>query len=103
MLYSVGVFRHYCGFNYFQDAVFLAVKEPERLQNIQKELYLPIAIKYHTRIANVEKNIRTVRDVIMKNGGEDLLTELTGSDFWMNKKPYPKEMIEVFADYFRTE
>lgn len=99
-LYSVGVFRHYCGYSYFQDAVFLAVEEPERLQSIQKEIYLPIAKKYQTSIANVEKNIRTVRDVIIKNGGEYLLVELTGCRFWLDKKPYPKELIEIFANYF---
>lgn len=99
-LYSVGVLRHYCGYRYFEDAVALAEKNPERLQSVRKEIYLPIARKYCTNIANVEKNIRTVRDVLMKNGGSSLLTELSGCRFWRDKKPYPKELIEIFAEYF---
>ncbi|MCI8599769.1 MAG: hypothetical protein HFJ10_15245 [Lachnospiraceae bacterium] len=99
-MYSVGVLHHYCGYSYFEDAVFLVVEEPERLQSIQKEIYLPIAIKYRTNVANVEKNIRTIRDVFMKNGGSEILVQLTGCQFWQDKKPYPKELIEIFADYF---
>lgn len=99
-MYSMGVLRHYCGYNYFQDAVFLVVEAPERLQSIQKEIYLPIAIKYHTNVANVEKNIRTIRDIMMKNGGKEILVELSGCQFWRDKKPYPKELIEIFAEHF---
>lgn len=102
-MYSVGVLHHYCGYSYFEDAVFLVIEEPERLQSIQKEIYLPIASKYHTNVANVEKNIRTVRDVMMKNGGDEVLAELTGCEFWNNKKPYPKELIEIFAEYFTQQ
>ncbi len=99
-MYSVGVLHHYYGYSYFEDTVLLVVKEPERLQSIQKEIYLPIANKYCTNVANVEKNIRTIRDVFMKNGGGEILTQLTGCQFWRDKKPYPKELIEIFADYF---
>ena len=31
---------------------------------------------------------------------EYLLVELTGCRFWLDKKPYPKELIEIFANYF---
>ena len=37
-LYSVGVFRHYCGYSYFQVAVVLAVVEPDSLQSIQIDI-----------------------------------------------------------------
>ena len=99
-MYSVGVLHHYCGYSYFEDAVFLVIEEPERLQSVQKEIYLPIAIKYRTSVSNVEKNIRTIRDIFMKNGGSEILIQLTGCQFWQDKKPYPKELIEIFADYY---
>lgn len=99
-MYSMGVLHHYCGYSYLEEAVFLVVEDPERLQSIQKEIYLPVAIKYHTNVANVEKNIRTVRDVMMKNGGREILVEISGCGFWKDKKPYPKELIEIFAEHF---
>ena len=99
-LHSVGVFGHYRGYEYLISAVSMAAEDPERLKNICKEIYLPVAIEWNTSLSNVEKNIRTVRDVMMRNGGEKLLTEVAGCTFWKDKKPYPKELIGSLANYF---
>lgn len=99
LLYSAGVFPHYCGYNYFLQAVELAAEKPERLLNIRKEIYTPIAQRNGTEIQNVEKNIRTIRDIFMKNGGEEILADITGSQFWKNKNPYPRDLISAFASY----
>lgn len=99
ILYSAGVFQHYYGYNYFQQAVLLAVENPERLQSIRKEVYLPIAQENHTTIANVERNLRTVRDALIKNGGLETLESLMGCPLWCGKKPYPKDLISIFAAY----
>ena len=56
-MYSMGVLHHYCGYSYFEEAVFLVIENPERLQSIQKEIYLPIAIKYHTNVAKCSAKI----------------------------------------------
>ena len=103
VLYSAGVFRHYYGYNYFQDAVLLAVENPDRLQSIRKEIYLPIAKEYHTTITNVERNLRTVRDALIKNGGIETLESLMGCSMWYVKKPYPKDLISIFADYLSEQ
>ena len=103
VLYSAGVFRHYYGYNFFQDAVLLAVENPERLQSIRKEIYLPIAKEYHTTITNVERNLRTVRDALIKNGGIETLESLMGCSMWYGKKPYPKDLISIFADYLSEQ
>ena len=100
VLHSVGVYWHYCGYHYFTEAIFMAAEEPERLQSIRKEIYLPIALKNRTTISNVEKNIRTIRDVMLWHGGGELLTSLTGGSYWHTRKPYPKDLISVFAEYF---
>ncbi|MCI8465682.1 MAG: hypothetical protein HFI63_07475 [Lachnospiraceae bacterium] len=102
-LRSVGVFRHYCGYPHFILSVTIAAKDPERLQNIRKEIYLPVAKSCHTDLTNVEKNIRTIRDVMMRNGGASLLEEMTGNTCWKSRTPYPKEIIGVFAEYFSDE
>ncbi len=99
VLHSAGIYQHYYGYSYFQDAVHLALKEPERLQSIRKEIYFPIAKKYHTDITNVERNLRTIRDALIKNGGLETLENLTGCPLHCGKKPYPKALICIFVDY----
>lgn len=102
-LQSVGVFRHYCGYPHFILSVAIAAREPDRLQNIRKEIYLPVAKLCHAELANVEKNIRTIRDVMMRNDGAALLEKITGNPCWRKRMPYPKEIIGIFAEYFADE
>ncbi len=99
ILHSAGVCQHYRGYSYFLQAVQMVAENPERLQNIRRDIYQPIAISSETTSVNVEKNIRTVRDVFIKNGGDKLLSEIIGSPFWLHNKPYPRELIELFAMY----
>lgn len=102
LMYSAGVFRHYCGYAYLEQGVALAIEDPKRLEYICEEIYSQIARRNQTSIVNVEKNIRTVRDVFVRNGGMELLMKRTGYRFWEDKKPYPKEFIELLADYLQS-
>ncbi len=99
ILHSFGVYQHYHGYSYFLLAVKLAVDDPQRLQNIRRDIYIPISIAFETTFASAEKNIRTVRDVFIKNGGGKFLADITGNSYWLCNKPYPKELIELFAFY----
>lgn len=103
VLHSAGVYQHYYGYNYFQDAILLALEDPCRLQSIRKELYFPIAKKYHTSISNVERNLRTVRDALIKNGGLETLERLTGCPLPCKKMPYPKDLICIFVNYLSED
>ena len=102
VLHSVGIYQHYYGYNYFQEAVLMALNEPERLQSIRKEIYFPIAKKYSTSITNVERNLRTIRDALIKNGGLETLEFLTGCPLPCGKKPYPKDLLCIFF-FFLSE
>lgn len=99
VLHSAGVYQHYYGYNYFLDAVLMAVEFPDRLQSIRKEIYFPIAKKYNTTITNVERNLRTVRDALIKNGGVETLEAMIGCPLQCGKKPYPKDLICIFVGY----
>lgn len=99
LLYTRGTFRHYRGCTYFIRAVNLAYQNPERLQHICKELYLPVALDFETDVKTVEKDIRQFRDAFMKNGGGELLAEISGATCWHSKTPFPREMIEIFVYY----
>ena len=99
LLSSVGVFSCYAGYRYFIDAVCMAAANPEKLLNIRKEIYVQIADTYDVQISSVEKDLRTIRDVLMKNEGALLLKRLTGSGIWQTRQPYPREVICIFAGY----
>lgn len=103
MLHTTGVFSYYYGYQYFIRSVELAVQNPERLQSIQKEIYITVACEFQTSISSVERDIRTVRDVMMKNGGEHLLVQMTGSPGWATRVPYPRDLIAIFTQYLIRE
>ena len=90
--------RGYAG---FIDAILMAVENPQRLSCVSKEIYAPIAEKYGVNPINVERNIRTIRDVIMKNAGARFLEKRRGCRRWYTCHPYPGELLEVISSYLR--
>lgn len=102
ILYSTGITRRYIGYDYFLEAIQLVAENPERIRNIGLEIYGPIAHAFNTTPANVEKNLRTIRDVFVRNHGSEILEQLTGCRFWHDNIPYPRELIEIFAIYLNA-
>lgn len=103
LLHQTGVFSYYCGYHYFIRSVELGVQNSDRLQSIQKEIYITVASEFKTSLTSVERDIRTIRDVMMKNGGEQLLIQMTGSPAWAHKMPYPRDLIAIFCTYLNQE
>lgn len=101
ILYKAGVIRTYVGFNYFIRAVILVYEDPDRLLNTNKKIYIPIANEYHVNSNSVETALRTIRDVFMRNNGESILKDM-GFEIW-HKRPYSRELIEIFAAYLRKQ
>ena len=101
LLHQAGVSRCYIGYSFFAEAVSMAMEDPSLLTGIQKNIYLPIAKQHGISLFQLEKNIRTVRDVIMRNDGQELLKKLNGGGFCQKSQPYPKELSAIFANYLR--
>lgn len=101
LLRPLGLSHRYSGYPCFIDAVLMVAENPQRLSCISKELYVPLAEKYGSNPINVERNIRTLRDVIMRNGGAGFLEKLSGCGRWRTCTPYPGELLEVLASYLR--
>ncbi len=101
LLHLAGANKCYVGYSFFAEAVSMALEDPSRLSGIRKNIYLPIARRHNVSMFQLEKNIRTVRDVILRNDGHEMLEELTGRRFRRKDPLYPKELIEIFADYLR--
>lgn len=70
--------RSYQGFYYCVYSMDLTLKRPESLSRITKELYPEIAKKYNTSCGCVERDIRTVAEIIWKKGGKSYFHNLTG-------------------------
>ena len=103
LLRSYGVLSCYTGYRYFIEAVCMAAEEPGLLVNIREGIYQPIAFNHGTAVESVVKDVRTIRDIIMKNDGGELLAKITGCPAWASRTPYPRELICIFAEYLIAE
>ena len=82
---------------YVDPCLFLRIYYPFR--HFLIIIYVTVASEFSTTVSSVERNIRTVRDVMMRNGGHHLLVEMTGCPVWEDKTPYPKDLIAIFCEY----
>lgn len=102
LLKEAGISRSYRGYSYFADAVSLVAEDRTRLTNIRKEVYLPVAQKHNESIQNIERDIRTIRNVLMKEN-RHFLTGLAEKHLYISEAPYPREIIEIFAEAARSD
>ena len=99
LLQSAGLHSQYLGYEYFADAVWLAAKDPARLHNMRRDIYLPVAALHQVSCSSVERDIRTIRDVLYRHTPADFFRSLGLPPLWQHSQPYPRECIALFADY----
>lgn len=93
--------KHYKGYIYFRDCVHIALKDENSLTAIVKELYMPVADKYHTSHQCVERDIRTLCKCAWLRGAGDLVYQVFGVHF--SKAPSNKVCIEMAIYYLRQK
>ena len=98
-LKSIGISGRYKGFYYLKEAVFLVMEDEHCLCNIQ-EIYRPIAEMYHVSVPSIARAIRTVCQIAAANEAQ-LRAFFPG--FLSHGTLYPKELIEMAADYLRYQ
>lgn len=91
LLYRLGVTANYTGFCQTAYAVQLCMESPERLLLVTKQIYPDVAKQYRTSWMAVERNIRTVGNVIWKQD-QSLLEQLAG-----RKLPYKPGSAQLLA------
>lgn len=64
--------KHYKGYEYFMECVRLVRENQMALTAVTKELYLPVASKFHTSSTCVERDIRTLCSYAWKHGGREV-------------------------------
>lgn len=97
LLRRLGVNNSYVGFRYTTYGIIRAIHNPDLLVYISKGLYVEIAARFHTSTGCVERDIRTVINIIWIHGDRELLNEIF--DFTLEKKPRNGAFIDALAQY----
>ena len=99
LLYQLGVTQNYIGFYYVAYAVMLCADQPDWLLLVTKTLYPEVAKYYRTNWKAVERNIRTVSDVIWREN-RFLLEELAHRS--LRQKPQNAQLLSILAATINT-
>lgn len=97
ILKEAKITKSYKGYNYMLSSIHLVLENEERLCHVRRDVYQKVADEFEVDIRKVEKDIRTVRDVFWRENGKAYLLSITGVQY--DEKPYPRELIEIFAEY----
>mgnify|MGYP001066148315 CR=1 FL=1 len=94
LLYQLGVTANYTGFFHTAYAVMLCMEQPDRLLLVTKWLYPEVAKQYKTSWKAVERNIRTVNDIVWREN-RPLLEELAHRR--LEQKPRISQLLSILA------
>lgn len=94
LLYRLGVTRNYKGFFQTAYAVELCRRQPDRLILVTKLVYPEVAKRSETSWMAVERNIRTVSDVIWRKN-RPLLNEI--AHVALAERPCPAQLLSILA------
>lgn len=97
LLRQLGANGSYAGFKYTVFGITKTIQNPELLIYICKGLYNEIAVQYHVEAGNVERNVRTIIDVIWKHGNRELLNEIFGRE--LTEKPKNTSFFDALSQY----
>ena len=76
LLRRLGANGSYLGFKYAVYGIQKTIENPDCILVISKDLYVDISFHYKTTIKSVERNIRTIRELIWDYGDRELLDEI---------------------------
>lgn len=101
LIRQLGANGSYMGFSFIIDAVAKAIEDKSLLLYITKGLYMEVAAENHTSVKCVERNIRTVTEIIWKYGDRELLNKIAGRN--LEEKPNNREFIDMLVRYLSEE
>lgn len=98
----LGLNSSYKGFDYLIYGIGLVLETPDILTYICKGLYLETAIKFGTTVSCVERNIRTAREAVWKNGSESLRVQIFGERY-SYLLPNNAQFVDALAHYIKIK
>ena len=99
LLNQLGVTANYTGFFHTACAVSLCMEQPDRLLLVTKWLYPEVAKQYQTNWKAVERNIRTVSDMIWREN-RARLEELAHKP--LELRPRSAQMLAILVSSLHT-
>lgn len=99
LLYQLGVTANYTGFFHTSYAVMLCAERPERLLRLTKYLYPEVAQHYRTSWRAVERNIRTVGEIIWREN-RPMLEKLAHRH--LKRKPRNAQLLSILSSSLHT-
>ena len=99
LLSRLGATPNYTGFRYIACAVHLCLEQPHRLLLVTKLVYPDIGRRYGTNWKAVERNIRTLGDIIWREN-RPLLEALAHRP--LLRKPYPAQLLAILTFALRS-
>ena len=104
IIHEVGVPAHIKGYQYLREAIIMVVNDIDVINQITKQLYPDIAVKYHTTPSRVERAIRHAIEVAWGRGQQETVERIFGYTVSAAKgKPTNSEFIAMIADKLRLE
>ena len=95
LLHRIYYLKSYKGYPCLVSCIQKVKEDESRLCGIRQQVYCPVAKEHGVKLANLEKNLRTIRDTFQDRGGKELLeTQLGGKQDFL----YPRELIEALAE-----
>ena len=101
---TVGIPAHIKGYQFLREAIKMAIREPEIINSITKQLYPNIAQKFQTSASKVERAIRHAIEVAWNRGRIENINSIFGVKVYgTNDKPTNGEFIDLVADKMLIE
>lgn len=94
LLNRLGVTANYTGFHQMTYALRLCAEEQDRLLFVTKQVYPDVAKHFHTNWQAVERNLRTVGNIIWREN-RPLLEELAHRP--LSQKPSTTQLLAILA------
>ena len=102
ILHQIGVPAHIKGYHYLRDSIIMAIKNPDIINAVTKQLYPSVAKKYDTTASRVERAIRHAIEVAWDRGDVDILNSYFGYTIHNTRgKPTNSEFIAMISDRLR--
>lgn len=98
----LGLNSSYKGFDYLIYGIELVLETPDILTYVCKGLYLETAIKFGTTVGCAERNIRTAREAVWKNGSETLRIQIFGERY-RYLSPNNAQFVDALAHYIKKQ
>lgn len=100
-LRTLGANGSYLGFYQISFAVKKVMENELMLAYISKGLYVETAAKFQTNVACVERNIRTVVQIIWEYGDRELLEEMAEKK--LERRPKNVEFLDMLSRYMKEK